>query len=237
MTKLNKMFALLMFCLVCVSASASPVTITFNTLPGQTAGGDYVGYTEATVTGTVLGNNFVNAFFDLLCDDINHTTVVPSGPFSYEASDFVNPLNPVASDVTNTRFTNVTKYEEAAILLWDYDGLSNTDQSSLAGDYNFALWKLFAPSTANYGTSASLLSDAQAQQLLGTSANVDAYKHIAIFTPTQSASSNQEFLGLIGNPVRKDGGTPTPEPQTCIFMATGFGLMFLSRRLKAFATR
>lgn len=202
-------------------SASSLVQVSFTTLPGQIADGEYVGYSNASVTGTVLGNTLNDANLQVICDDLLHNTAVPSGPFGYIASDFLNPLSPASTDLSSVRFQNsseVTNYEVAAILLWEYNGLSMANQASLAGDYNFALWKLFDPSADTVGTSGTLLSAAETQQTLGATVNQDAYKHFVVLTPNVDAASNQEFLTEIASPVR----TPTvPEPVTLILSGVG----------------
>jgi len=107
---------------------------------GKHGGGYYVGYTGATVDGVAQ---------NLLCDDMLHTTGVPSGPFTYNVSTL--------PDLADVRFTGLANYETAAVLLWEFDNSNQTD----AGGYNFALWNIFDPAAGSDGDSAALLANAQ----------------------------------------------------------------------------
>lgn len=208
-------------------AMANTVTISFTDLPGQTAGGHYVGYTGATITSG--SNTFVD--FDLMCDDFTHTTYVPSGPFEY----FVSTI-PTLSNVRWTQSPMLTNYQMAAIILFTYDALSPVQKGAQAGDYNYALWRVFNPGvTPNYGNSSAVLSMAALAQSTGTfqgGASVqEAYDSLRIFTPTREAASNQEFLGISSDTF---GGSPVPEPSTYAMLGGGLlSLGLLSRKRRA----
>ena len=191
-----------------ISAFASTVTITFNTLPGATANGYYVGYSGATVNnGTTIFDNF-----DLICDDFSHTTNIPSGPFTYTTETLDN--------LSGARFTTnqLNNYKVAAVLLYQFDqNLGTVDP----GGYNFALWKLFTPSAGDFGDSATLLANAQSIVNAGGGITTAAYKNMVIFTPTQANASQQEFLGITTPGLTS--GSPVPEPST--FGLLGLGLI------------
>lgn len=202
------------------SALANTVNITFTNSPGQTAGGYYVGYTEATIQfgSTTLSN------FDLICDDFTHRTSVPSGPFTYNVSTL--------SDVSATRWANLMNYQTAAILLFDYDGLSSSQQSAQAGDYNFALWYLFNPgATPTFGNAQNLINQAVTIRNSGVGVT-EAYANLRIFTPIGTAIDNQEFLGSsslpFGNP---PSSVPEPAPLgLCGAALVGLGLFARNRK-------
>lgn len=219
--KLNNRFTAFAFFFLALTmmASATPVTISFTGLPSQTAGGYYVGYSQATITTPT--NTFVN--FDLMCDDFGSITTFPSGPFTYNVSTL--------ADLTQVRFQQpnvLNNYRAAAILLYNFDGLGPVS-ASVAGDYNFALWELFSPAaTPAYGNAATLLANAFTQVANGPAANAAAYSQLRIFTPTGKAISNQEFLGIT---TRTFGGSNVPEPATYAMLGSALiGLVFLRRK-------
>jgi hypothetical protein len=212
---MKTLLRLTLFLALAVVSFANPiVTINFTGLPGQTAGGYYVGYSTANIT-TATNQTLVD--FSMICDDFLHTTNIPSGPFQYNVSTL--------ADLTGVRFTQspqLTNYRLAAILLYNFDGLDPITQSSQAGDYNFALWNLFTPSTPDFGNSLSLITDANTQLALGLTNpdNAAAFRDFRIFTPTSANSSQQEFLGISTD----NFGTPpsgVPEPGTFVLLGAG----------------
>lgn len=232
----NFVLFLTLLTLATATAGASTIiTLNFTDLPGQTANGYYVGYSGATVNSIVTPGSptmNVGATLDLMCDDFTDHTGIPSGPFEYQVTDFSNPNSPTLPSglAFGSQSGALVKYETAAILLLQFGGLGSS-QGALAGDYNFALWGLFTPSAGTYGNSASILAAAQAQQALGVSANLAAYKDLVVFTPT-ALGTNQEFLGI---DTSRPNTQPTPEPATLGMI--GIGLLVLGtvgkRRTKA----
>lgn len=218
-------FAVLLLLTLAI-ASAGTVNVTFTGLPGNQAGGYYVGFTEATVGNSPSTN--------ILCDDIAHTTYVPSGPFSYYESAL--PL------LQNVRWTGqnpqaeLANYETAAILLYEFAALGAVDNAT-AGAYNFALWDLFDLNAPSYGSgptgSAAIL--AGAQSIVASGGIAAAYNEFQILTPTPGAGSNQEFLFLDQSGTVTITDTPydgdaSPEPQTHILLGSGFIALVIIRK-------
>jgi hypothetical protein len=153
------------------NAAAGTVTVNFTTLPGNTAGGYYVGNTGATVNGVPT---------PLMCDDFSTETSVPSGPFQYNVTTLAN--------LATAKFTGLANYETAAVLLWEFENSGQQD----AGAYNFALWDIFDPGAGAYGDSAALLAGARSTVAAG--GIPQAYSALLIYTAIP-VGSNQEFLG------------------------------------------
>ena len=197
----------LLFLLAAAFASAGTSTVNFTTLPVNTAGGYYVGYTGATVDGVAQ---------NLLCDDMLHTTGVPSGPFTYNVSTL--------PDLADVRFTGLANYETAAVLLWEFDNSNQTD----AGAYNFALWNIFDPAAGSDGDSAALL--ANAQSIVANGGIFAAYQDTRVLTPIPGGPENQEFLFLSVS-VHILDDPAVPEPQSYLLFGSGLiVLAMVSRR-------
>ncbi len=180
-----------LFSLLLATASAEASSIQFVSLPGNTQYGTFNGWVTSTVDGDPLQQ--------LICDDYNHETYVPSGPIDFTVSTLLG-----ASILQYARFYDpkaaagsITRYEEAAVLL---DGLRNTGPGSildLTADYQYALWYLFTP-TVNLPnqTAKTLLNDAALTVAKGDAATQALYSELVVYTPTAKYSSNQEFLQL-----------------------------------------
>jgi len=98
-------------------------------------------------------------FDNLICDDYDHTTYVPSGNLRYTMAD-INAL-------PQSRFAGpdaLANYQEAAILLYGLEHLSAINASLspnsqlTIGDIQYALWNIFAPGSGNTAHSGSVLS-------------------------------------------------------------------------------
>ena len=63
--------------LLCPAFQARAAVITFDTLPGVIENGTYNGFVGSTVDGV---------FYLLVCNDYDHTTGAPSGPWEYNVS-------------------------------------------------------------------------------------------------------------------------------------------------------
>ena len=169
--KLQFTIAMFSLALLAGNAAAGTVTVNFTTLPGNTAGGYYVGNTGATVNGVAT---------PLMCDDFSTETSVPSGPFQYNVTTLAN--------LATAKFTGLVNYEAAAVLLWEFENGGQQDP----GAYNFALWDIFDPAAGSYGDSVVRLAGARAV-VAGGGFSL-AYDELQIFTAIPSGS-NQEFLG------------------------------------------
>jgi len=181
-----------LFSLLLLTASSGwASSIQFVSLPGNTQFGTFNGWVTSTVDGVPLQQ--------LICDDYDHETYVPSGPIDFSVSTLLGD-----SILQYARFfdskhaaDSITRYEEAAVLL---DGLRNTGPGSildLTADYQYALWYLFTP-TVNLPnqTAKTLLSDAARTVAKGDAATLALYSDLVIYTPMAKYSSNQEFLQL-----------------------------------------
>jgi hypothetical protein len=200
----SKLLALFLF--VMVSAGFAD-TIQFTGLPVNTQFGTYNGYAIATIDGTPLQQ--------LICDDFDHTTYVPSGNLTYSLSTLTggSPLQYARFIDLNDSNSTIVKYEEAALLL---DGLRQTGPGSLldlTADYQYALWRLFTPSVVLPNVTAqTLLNDAAYGVQQGGTSNDAIYSELRIYTPAAAYSSNQEFLQMAAN--------PTPGPPNSYFSNT-----------------
>jgi hypothetical protein len=200
-------------CLALLSLQAGASEITFNTLPTTFENNTYNGFLGATIDGV---------FANIVCDDFTPTTYVPSGPWTYNLSTLPS--------LAFARFGNdavaLSKYKEAAVLLGGdggaLAGLENVADPDIISSYQYALWVLFTPSAGNFGDSASLLNTAGVDVAGGTV--YSAYADLQVYTPSESAASNQEFLGMGGGSTH--GNLSLPEPGTSILM--GLGLLVSS---------
>ena len=195
--------------------NATKVELSFTNLPQYQVNGFYVGNSQATVGNVQM--------FDVLCGDFNHTTFIPSGPFTFSVSSIPS--------LTDVRFTGVDKlatYQTAAILLNLFDGLSAVNDYT-AGSYQYAIWKLLTPTAGDYGDSATLLANAQYTAAHG--GNAYAYDHFRVLTPSLSGAANQEFLAMdYGNQI---AATAT-EPASVITIGAGLLLLGGAFKLRRF---
>jgi hypothetical protein len=204
--------------LVTLSVSANTVTINFTGLPNNTEHGTYNGFVSGTIDGVVFDN--------LICDDYNHTTYVPSGNLRYTMASI--------SALPQTRFAGpdaLANYREAAILLYGLEHLSAINESLspniqlTVGDIQYALWNIFTPGSGNTAHSNSVLSllNASTPGLPGVS---ELYSSLRIYTPTAAFASNQEFLQLSEPQAEIEAEPAVPEPGTMALAIAGllFGI-------------
>jgi hypothetical protein len=207
--------------LALISAPARAAQISFNNLPPTVGNGTFNGFIGATVD---------SIFMNIVGDDFYPKTEVPSGPWEYNIS--------TPPTLTFARFGSDDegrrKYATAAVLLagdgHSLAGLANVVDPGEISSYQYALWTLFSPSVSNFGNSDSLLLRARNDILLHPSlATSTAGENLRIYTPSESAASNQEFLGLSSS---TGGGVAAavPEPGTIILMGIGFLLLSIMGR-------
>jgi hypothetical protein len=220
---LNKNPILLSLVFLVLAGHGTASQITFNTLPDTVQNGTYNGFVGASIDGSLL---------NIICSDYFPTTYVPSGPWDYNVSTLPN--------LTYARFGSDdiarTKYAEAAVLIVGdgniLAGIANVTGPTAITEYQYALWALFSDGVPNVDSaSLSLLNTAQDDVLHPSAANAESIKtaadNLRIYTPSESAASNQEFLGISAANIVTGGElTPTPEPATTFF--AGIGLVVLS---------
>jgi hypothetical protein len=164
---------LLIFAASSVALASSTVLITFTALPGtqgngsanSSQGSTYNGDSIATVAG--IPNE------DLVCDDFNATTDMPSSAIDFN----VNTLSTLAStDSTSAAvdfsagtlpggtvgaLSQTVTYEVAAVLTSEIEQLPvNTASSQEIDDLQYALWYLMEPSGSDGGILDSPLDTA-----------------------------------------------------------------------------
>ena len=194
--------------LVLLSASAGQASeIYFTRLPANFENGTYNGFVSGTIDGVLFNN--------LICNDYDEKTYVPSGPIVFHLS--------VLDTLTYARFvdlageptsTDVQRYQEAALLLEGMQG-----HPTLTADYQYAIWRLFTPAVSVYKSSELLLDNVRnVVEHSEPATYADVYNRLRIYTPDAGYESNQEFLGL----------APVPEPGSFWLLAAGIGLATLS---------
>ncbi len=188
--------------------------INITTLPTVQLNGEYEGYAGATINGNIP--------LALLCDDINHTTFVPSGNLPYHVSTI--------SDLSAVRFGGpnaLHDYREAALLILgdgtsSLAGIANVTDPNLIASYQYALWHVFAPQTGAFGTSAALGAQAYQDAFDNSPASLAKYNQLRIYTPTGSYTAEQETLSTVA---------AVPEPGALMLFGTALlGTVFVSRR-------
>ena len=185
-----------------VAASADPVEIHFAALGGQAQNGMYTYPYYLTIDG---GDQIA-----AICNDYFHQSNLGD---RWQA----NLTNLGAGNLHNTRFNDLTKYQEAAYLLMQ---ISNGTQAEW-GNINFAIWKIFNPSVdMGYVPPGTL--GAQYWYDLARSINLSKvdFSGVEIVTPVArfSAKGDQEFMYL------------TPEPGTLLLIGGGLVGLFSQRR-------
>lgn len=193
--------------LICASFQARAAVITFDTLPGVIENNTYNGFVGATVDGV---------FSNLICNDYDHFTDAPSGPWDYNVSTLPT--------LTFVRFGNdpagLARYQQAALLLaGDSNTLAGLENVSNADDitaYQYAFWELFGASVADVNNASALVLAASNDLSNGTDYS-STFASLRVYTPAESAINNQEFLGLGTHSTASD----VPEPRSSLLLATG----------------
>ena len=194
--------------LLCAALQTRAAVITFDTLPGVIENDTYNGFVGSTVDGV---------FYNLVCDDYDHTTDAPSGPWEFNVSTL--------PDLMFARFGNdpvaLALYRQAALLLAGdgntVAGLENVTSADDITGYQYALWRLFGASVDDVN-GASALELATFNDLSNGTDYSSIFAELRVYTPTGSAIDNQEFLGLSSDPI----SSAVPEPGSGLLLATGF---------------
>ncbi len=223
MPRLISSFALLL--LAAASCFAETITVYFTSLPATVQYGTYNGYSTATVNG--IPNQY------LICDDYAGETVMPSPrTMIYDYSALTGP-NALQYAMWDTTAAGVTKYEEAAVLLFGLAQAGPTPTATTISDYQYALWNLMdptaplapgrsSPEQALQSAALAMVDDASQQSFL--SANI--YPGLKILTPTAAFAGNQEFLEF--------SQVTVPEPSSRQLLSgilvAGLIALFLTRR-------
>jgi len=197
--------------LLCAAFQARAAVITFDTLPGVIENDTYNGFVGATVDGV---------FYNLVCNDYDHTTDAPSGPWEYNVSTL--------PALTFARFGNdaaaVALYQQAALLLaGDGNTLAGLENVTSADDitaYQYALWNLFGAGVDDVNNASALLLASSNDLSNGTDYS-STFASLRVYTPTESASDNQEFLGLGSSSTASE----VPEPGSSVLLATGLAVL------------
>jgi hypothetical protein len=210
--------AILMLPLLLVSR-AGAVEIYFDTLPATLENGTYNGF---------VGGKIDDVRFDnLICNDFLPTTYVPSGPWAYDVSTLSGP-NQLEYARFGDAFDAIAKYEQAALLLAGdgtpkLPGLMHVSSADEITSYQYAIWRLFTPGRDMSGHGATVINPGTSDMLLSTVAGENLsdprftpiYQELRVYTPGDSAKSNQEFLQV----------APTPEPGTWTMVGISVALL------------
>jgi hypothetical protein len=203
---------------LCVAIQARAAIVTFDSLPGVVENDTYNGFVGSTVDGV---------FYNLVCDDYDHFTDAPSGPWDFEVSQL--------PALTFARFGNdaagLVHYRQAALLLAGdgstVAGLENVTSADDITAYQYAIWKLFGASVDDVNNASGLLL-ATLEDLSNGTDYSSTFSELRVYTPSQSASDNQEFLGM----VRHLNSTAVPEPSSSVQFLSGLAVLFALFRRK-----
>jgi hypothetical protein len=213
------------------------VLITFTGLPAtqgngttNSQGNTYNGEAAATIAGI--------SSQDLVCDDFDNTTYMPSGQIDFSVETISNlsgaDFTSGYATVSGYTLTETQAYDTEAVLLTELEALTiNSANAQAITDYQYAMWDLTLPSGGDGSLKdnpldSNALSDQQAAfaAVQANSTSTQAEEHaLVVYTPTASYSSNQEFLGL-------NTPTATPEPSTWVMLAV-LGLLLCIPQMRS----
>jgi hypothetical protein len=183
-------------------AFADPVEAHFAALGGASQNGEY------TYPYFVTLDN--GPRIPMICDDFYHQSGVGD---TWQAN--ITALS--GGDLQNTRFGDLTLYEQGAYLLLQINDANQAEW----GNINFAVWKIFSPSV-NLGDVPPGTLGPQYWYDLAQTANLDGvdFSSVMILTPlnAHAESGVQEFLYA------------TPEPGTLLLIGSGLTGLFVSRK-------
>jgi hypothetical protein len=198
------------------------VTMFFTALPSVQQNNDY---NNANSTGEATYNGYATATIggipmqDVICDDFDHTTYVPSSSNLIYYSSSLTGVEPLQY----ARFQGIQTYEAAAVLLTELGSQANPSANTVT-DYQYAVWNLFTPGSAPANLTQQNLENAALSLVHSDSPMATgSYSHLVIYTPTEPYAGNQEFLGL---------HTPTPEPATWLLLLSGSALLAVRSRAR-----
>jgi hypothetical protein len=185
-----------------VCAYANPVEVRFAGLGGENQNGVYTYPYYLTIDN--------GPQIPMICDDFYHGSAIGD---TWQAN--ITAL--AGGDLSNTRFGDLTKYQEAGFLLLQI----NDGNQPEWGNINFAVWQIFNPGVNAGDPPPGTLGAAYWLNLAQTTdlGNVD-FSNVMILTPldAHSESGDQEFLYL------------TPEPGALMLIGGGLLTLFSQRK-------
>jgi len=185
-----------------MAALADPMEVRFAGLGGQSQNGLYTYPYYLTIAN--------GPQIPVICDDFLHQSNVGD-------TWLANITNLGSGDLSNTRFNNLTAYQEAGFLLMQINDSNQTEW----GNINFAIWKIFDPNVAMGDVPPGTLGPDYWYDLAQTTnvSNLD-FSGVRILTPTDknSVGGDQEFMYL------------TPEPGTLMLIGSGLIGLFSQRK-------
>jgi hypothetical protein len=185
-----------------MAAFADTVDVRFAGFGGQSQNGMYIYPYNLTIdNGPEIA---------MICDDFLHQSNIGD---TWQA----NRTNLGIGNLSDTRFNNLTEYQEAGFLLMQ---INDSNQNEW-GNINFAIWKIFDPNLDMGEVPPGTFGPTYWLDL-AQNANLSSidFSGVEIVTPTSQYSENgdQEFMYL------------TPEPGTLLLIGSGLIGLFSQRR-------